>query len=103
MRTIVALLFIAGCGSSTTGSDTYAAKCEVACRPPSGPCATADQMGCRRDCEIKTEGLATLCAQCLIDNSGWRCHDIPANPTCTAATGTCDGFQMPATNGSDCA
>ena len=87
---VVAVLTAIGCGSgSGTLQGTYAVKCHTLCdkqpKDPTGFCAAAQGYSypnlesvdqCQGDCIGKTEGLAVVCAQCIIENSHWTNCDV---------------------------
>jgi hypothetical protein len=101
------------CGSGdNVGTGTYAQKCEVACRLPSttlyASCTEAEVLSCRKDCEVLTEGLATDCAQCLIENSGWE--SVPSQSSSAdrgilrpdAGPPQCPGYEIEQSTSSKC-
>lgn len=96
----------AGSGSSSSSSTdgTYAAKCEVACKPPAGPCGMQDPKQCQSDCVTLTEGLTTTCAQCVIEHSGWKGVSCPSNCTscCPCGFGPGDGTTCGGGTGCSC-
>lgn len=126
MRVALAALMVGfvaasgACSSSGTGTGTYAAKCQAACTPPSGPCASQDVTTCQNNCIAATDGLPVLCAQCITENSGWSGQQCVNNalcsfgpgPTqscsgssagCSASQETCSGFVLAKATGSLCA
>lgn len=96
MRTLLAavsvvstlLVLPVACGGGAV-SGQYSDKCEVACKPPAGPCGSTDPTDCQQACVTATEGLAVECAQCLTEHSGW------GGKVCTCSGGSCsiDDFQ----------
>jgi hypothetical protein len=102
---LIAVVLLAGCGgggnggpgaggsSGTTGGGTYRAKCEVGCRPgpTTGVCTSEDPTQCTNDCTALTEGLTVDCATCIAQHTYWQ-----------PSGGTCLGFSIPATTGSEC-
>jgi hypothetical protein len=68
------------CGGT---SGQYGDKCEVACKPPAGPCGSEDPGNCQQACVVATEGLNVECAQCIAENSGWH------GQTCTCSGNNC--------------
>jgi len=112
-------------GGAGGGVGTYAAKCAVACAPPThGPCASGQDIdACQYRCEVLTEGLSTSCAQCMIENSAWEGADCSCygsgccleyfgfeatNPicqptqSCEAADEACTGFELAPSTGHYC-
>ena len=94
---LIAGILLAGCSSGGTGgtsSGTYAAKCEVGCRPPSmGDCSTQDPTQCQKDCTALTEGLTVDCATCVAEHVTWSGNTLT----------TCEGYSIPLTSGAECA
>ena len=78
-----------GSGSGSGVSGQYGDKCEIACKPPAGPCGSTDPTDCQQACVATTEGLAVECAQCLTEHSGW------SGSVCVCSGGSCsqDDFQ----------
>lgn len=97
MRTLlVAISFVsallvlpAACGGGAAVSGQYSDKCEVACKPPAGPCGSTDPTDCQHACVTATEGLEVACAQCITEHSGW------SGKVCKCSGGSCsiDDFQ----------
>lgn len=91
MRSVIAVVVFApvlvllplACGGSSSVSGEYGDKCEIACKPPAGPCGSKDPADCQQACVTATEGLAVECAQCLTEHSGW------SGETCSCSGGTC--------------
>lgn len=78
-------------GSSTPLSDAATSspnfeRCKIACAAPAdGPCASTDVNACIEKCTAFTEGLATSCAQCVVEHSnyaGTRCVPDPCDASC---------------------
>ena len=66
---LIALLG-AACGGS---SNSYATQCQAHCNPgTTGPCVGMDGSKCVADCEANTSGVSAACAQCVLDDTGWR-------------------------------
>jgi hypothetical protein len=123
---LAAALLAPAC-SSSGGSGIYADKCALACAPPSsGPCFQQEPAECESQCAALTEGLSATCVQCIVENSGWKGIECPANCTdccpchfspgpgdnacesgtgcsCGAADETCTGFELAKSTGSECA
>jgi hypothetical protein len=115
----VSISAIVACSSG----GAYASKCEAACQPPSGPCASSDVAACKSKCTAATDGLTATCAQCVIEHSGWsgkKCNpqngcvssfgpgatsDLCASGSmCTAAADdACTGFTLGKASSSTCA
>ena len=93
VSTVVVLVLVSACGtgSGSSGgvSGQYGDKCELACKPPAGPCGSTDPTDCQQACVTATEGLAVECAQCITEHSGWR------GQVCACSGGSCtlDHFQ----------
>src|SRR4051812_17333491 len=113
-------LFQLACGGGGSGgyvgSGSYAAKCAQACQAPTnGPCAGQDTGACESQCVIATDGLSTLCAQCVVENSYWggvkcSCYgsgccahpfggrglvtSCSTNDTCAQSDEHCSGFKI---------
>jgi hypothetical protein len=91
MRSLIAMIvlapalfvFPAACGGSSAASGQYGDKCELACKPPAGPCGSQDPADCQQACVTATEGLVVACAQCIAEHSGW------SGETCTCSGGNC--------------
>src|SRR3954453_23530451 len=84
---VPALLVLApACGGGGEGpaSGDFSAKCELACKPPSGPCGSQDPGDCQQACLTATEGLAAECAQCITVHSGWH------GQICNCSGGSCE-------------
>jgi hypothetical protein len=79
----VLLVLPPACGSGGAVSGQFGDKCEVACKPPSGPCASEDPGDCQQACVVATEGLSAECAQCIAEGSGW------SGKRCTCSGGNC--------------
>jgi hypothetical protein len=101
---LIAVVLFAGCGGGsappggpgtggTTGG-TYAAKCEVGCRPSTTTdpiCGGQDPAQCTHDCTVFTEGLTNDCATCIAQHIYWA-----------SSGSTCLGPSIPDTTGSEC-
>jgi len=85
------LVHTAACGGGGAGavSGQFAGKCEIAYKPPAGPCGSKDPTDCQQACVVTTEGLAVECAQCITEHSGWH------GQVCACSGGSCslDSFQ----------
>lgn len=104
---------------SACGGGAFADKCALACKPPSGPCGSEDTAECEDACEVTTEGLSVQCAQCVVENSGWKGRKCDGQgcetgfgpngvsggtdcTPCTAETERCSGFDIEETTSSKC-
>jgi hypothetical protein len=99
----VLLVLPPACGSSGGAvSGEFGAKCEIACKPPAGVCATEDPADCQRACVVATEGLSVACAQCIAEGTGW------SGQTCSCSGGNCSmnffgsGGEASTSGGSTC-
>jgi hypothetical protein len=97
MRICFWLVIVCASIVACSSGGTYASKCDVACQIPAMDpytrlCASSDVGSCKMACTTALEGLATACAQCLADHTGWRG---------TACSNNCEqSFGKDATNSS---